>query len=88
MSNAMINVLYFAWMREHTGTASEQITLPNGAKTVGDLMPLLMARSTGHALALKNMAAVRVAVNRSYGDLKTAVAAGDEIAFFPPVTGG
>jgi molybdopterin synthase sulfur carrier subunit len=51
-------------------------------------MPLLMARSAGHALALKNMAAVRVAVNRSYGDLKTAVAAGDEIAFFPPVTGG
>jgi molybdopterin synthase sulfur carrier subunit len=88
MNDAMINVLYFAWMREHTGTASEQITLPDGAKTVGDLMPLLMARSAGHALALKNMAAVRVAVNRSYGDLKTAVAAGDEIAFFPPVTGG
>ena len=88
MSDAMINVLYFAWMREHIGTASEQITLPNGAKTVGDLMPLLMARSAGHTLALKNMAAVRVAVNRSYGDLKTAVAAGDEIAFFPPVTGG
>ena len=63
------------------------VDLPR-AKTVGDLMPLLMARSTGHALALKNMAAVRVAVNRSYGDLKTAVAAGDEIAFFPPVTGG
>ena len=88
MSDAMINVLYFAWMREHTGTASEQITLPNAAKTVGDLMPLLMARSAGHAVALKNMAAVRVAVNRCYGDLKTAVAAGDEIAFFPPVTGG
>ena len=88
MSDAMINVLYFAWMREHTGTASEQITLPDGAKTIGDLMPLLMARSAGHALALKNMAAVRVAVNRNYGDLRTSVAAGDEIAFFPPVTGG
>ena len=36
MSDAMINVLYFAWMREHTGTASEQITLPDGAKTVGE----------------------------------------------------
>ena len=79
MSDAMINVLNFAWMREHTGTASEQITLPDGTKTVGDLMPLLIARSAGHALALKNTA-VRVAVNRSYGDLKTAVAAGDEIA--------
>ena len=88
MSGAIINILYFAWMREHTGTSSEQITLPEGASTVGDLMPMLIARSPGHALALKNMAAVRVAVNRSYGDLKTAVTAGDEIAFFPPVTGG
>ena len=88
MSDAMINVLYFAWMREHTGTATEQINLPAGATTVVDLMPLLMARPAGQSLALKDMAAVRVAVNRSYGDLKTAVAAGDEIAFFPPVTGG
>ena len=84
----MINVLYFAWIREHTGTASEKIILPDGSATVGDLMPLLIARSSGHALALKNMVAVRVAVNRSYGDLNTAVVAGDEVAFFPPVTGG
>ena len=42
----------------------------------------------GHALALKNMKAVRVAVNRTYGDLDTPVTAGDEVAFFPPVTGG
>ena len=55
---------------------------------INDLMPTLMARSAGHALALKNMAAVRVAINRSHGGLKTPVAAGDEIAFFPPVTGG
>ncbi len=88
MSDANVNVLYFAWMRDHTGTASEQITLPDGAATVGDLMSLLTARSPGHALALKNMTAVRVAVNRRYGDMKTAITAGDEIAFFPPVTGG
>ena len=55
---------------------------------VGDLVPHLTAISQGHALALKNMQAVRVAVNRSYGDLDTPVAAGDEVAFFPPVTGG
>ena len=88
MSDAIINVLYFAWMRDHTGTASEQITLPDGTATVGDLILVLTARSPGHALALKDMAAVRVAVNREYGDLKTPVMAGDEIAFFPPVTGG
>ena len=88
MSDAIVNVLYFAWIRDHTGTASEKIILPDGAATVGDLVSVLTARSPGHALALKNMAVVRVAVNRRYGELKTAVTAGDEIAFFPPVTGG
>ena len=88
MNDAKVNVLYFAWMREHTGVASEQIALPDGVRTIGDLTPMLMARSVGHALALKNMAAVRVAVNRTHGNSKTAVSAGDEIAFFPPVTGG
>ena len=44
--------------------------------------------SDGHAQALKNMRAVRVAVNRTYGDLDTPVVGGDEVAFFPPVTGG
>ena len=88
MSDKMVTVLYFAWIREHTGTASEEVVIPDGASTVGDLMPVLTKRSRGHALALKNMAAVRVAVNRNYGDLKTALKTGDEIAFFPPVTGG
>lgn len=88
MTSATVEVLYFAWMREHTGVTSEQIALPDGVKTIGDLTPILMARSAGHALALKNMAAVRVAVNRTHGNSKTTVTAGDEIAFFPPVTGG
>lgn len=85
---ASLSVRYFAWMREHTGTGAQTITLPDGVACVGDLVPHLAAMSEGHALALKNMKAVRVAVNRSYGDLDTPVAAGDEVAFFPPVTGG
>lgn len=88
MSQTSITLRYFAWMREHTGTDTETIDLPDGAKTVGDLLPLLRERSSGHALALSNMRTVRVAVNRAYGDLDTPVSAGDEVAFFPPVTGG
>ena len=83
-----LSVLYFAWMREHTGTAMETVALPDGVACVGDLVPHLTAMSDGHALALRNMRAVRVAVNRTYGDLDTPIAAGDEVAFFPPVTGG
>ena len=88
MSQTSITLRYFAWMREHTGTDTETIYLPDGAETVGDLLPLLCERSSGHALALSNMRTVRVAVNRAYGDLDTPVSAGDEVAFFPPVTGG
>lgn len=88
MSEPTLTIRYFAWMREHTGTAVEDMALPAGVDTVGALLPHITAKSRGHALALKNMAAVRVAVNRSYGDLQTPVAEGDEIAFFPPVTGG
>jgi molybdopterin synthase sulfur carrier subunit len=85
---ASLSVRYFAWMREHTGTGVETVALPDGVSCVGELVPHLIAMSDGHSLALKDMQAVRVAVNRNYGDLDTAVAAGDEVAFFPPVTGG
>jgi molybdopterin synthase sulfur carrier subunit len=87
-TTSSLSVRYFAWMREHTGTAMETVALPDNVACVGDLVPHLTAMSEGHALALKNMRAVRVAVNRNYGDLDTPVTAGDEVAFFPPVTGG
>jgi molybdopterin converting factor subunit 1 len=83
-----MNILYFAWMREHTGCATEEIELPDGVKTVADLVPHLANRSDGHAKALRNLKTVRIAVNRTYGALDTPVNQSDEIAFFPPVTGG
>ena len=83
-----VTIRYFAWMREHTGTDLETLSLPDNVLSVGDLVPHLAAMSDGHAQALKNMRAVRVAVNRVYGDLDTPVAGDDEVAFFPPVTGG
>ena len=59
-----MNILYFAWMREHTGCAAEEIDLPDGVSTVADLVPHLASRSDGHATALRNLKTVRVAVNR------------------------
>ena len=84
----MVTILYFAWLREHTGCATEQIKITDDMQTVGDIVSYLKAQSDGHAKALADMETVRVAVNRSYGSIETAIAAGDEIAFFPPVTGG
>ena len=83
-----LTIRYFAWIREHTGTDLETVSLPNNVSSIGDLVQHLVTMSDGHEQALKNIRAVRVAVNRTYGDLDTPVAGGDEVAFFPPVTGG
>jgi molybdopterin converting factor subunit 1 len=84
----MVTILYFAWLREHTGCATEEIKISGDIQTVADIVSYLKQQSDGHARALGNMETVRVAVNRIYGNIETKITAGDEIAFFPPVTGG
>lgn len=84
----MITILYFAWLRERTGLSEEAMTLPAGATTVADLVALLAGRDAGHAAAFQNRRTVRCAVNQEFADPGTVLRAGDEVAFFPPVTGG
>jgi len=83
-----MKLLYFAWLREKAGVAQEDVTPPEGVTTVGDLVDWLKHQSPGHADAFADLSIVRVAVNQEYVGLDQAVAEGDEIAFFPPVTGG
>ena len=83
-----MKIRYFAWMREHTGTASEELSLPAEITTVGQLADHLKATSYGHNIALRNMKTVRVAVNQQYAQLDSPISDTDEVAFFPPVTGG
>ena len=83
-----MKIRYFAWLREHIGTSSEDIPLDQTCRTVSDLVVFLSARSSGHQSALSDMTLVRVAVNHVYVDIDHPITAGDEIAFFPPVTGG
>ncbi len=83
-----ITVLYFAWLRERTGTAEETLVLPEGGTTVADVVGLLAARSPGHAAAFQNRRMIRCAVNQEFADPSAVLHPGDELAFFPPVTGG
>ena len=83
-----MKIIYFAWLKEHTGCSLEDMPLPDGVDTVGALIPHIKRKSKGHETALGNLEAVRVAVNRVYGDLETQINDNDELAFFPPVTGG
>jgi len=85
---APLRIMYFAWLRERTGRASEDIPVPDGVQTVGDLMAWLRARDAGHQAAFINPRLVRAAVNQVFARPDTALSPGDEVAFFPPVTGG
>ena len=81
-------ILYFAWLRERLGTTEETVALPEGVATVADLVAWQRGRSPEHAAAFATGARVRCAVNQDFATPETPVRAGDEVAFFPPVTGG
>lgn len=83
-----MKILYFAWMRQRIGTASEQIDRPDGVETVDGLIDWLIARGEGYGKAFEKRDVIRAAVNQEYVRFDHPVADGDEIAFFPPVTGG
>jgi len=83
-----LHILYFAWLRERVGLAEERVAPPAGVATVGALVEWLRQRSPGHAAAFAATRAVRCAVNQEFADPTGKVAPGDEVAFFPPVTGG
>lgn len=82
----MIEVLYFAWLRERIGTNRE--TVMTNAATVADLIGELKAKSEGHALAFEDMTSLRVAVDQQMAGFDAKLAGVREVAFFPPMTGG
>ena len=83
-----MKLLYFAWLKAKTGVAEEEVDPPAEVATVGDLLGWLKGRGPGYAEALADLQIVRVAVNQEYADPDHPVAPGDEVALFPPVTGG
>jgi len=83
-----MKVLYFAWLRQKIGAGEEEVSPPPAVNTPAALVAWLKAKSPAHAAAFANMKAVRVAINQEFADWNAAIAEGDEIAFFPPVTGG
>ena len=84
----MVTILYFAWLKERMQRAEERLTLPDGIRTVAALAAHLKTRDDSGARAFADPAVLRAAVNQDFASPDTAIADGDEIAFFPPVTGG
>ena len=84
----MVTIIYFARLREALGKSSEQLALPAGVRDLDGLRALLTARGGAWATELAGSKPVRAAVNQDMAQNGTRIADGDEIAFFPPVTGG
>jgi molybdopterin converting factor subunit 1 len=83
-----VTLLYFAWVRQKTGRGEEQLALPDGVKTVSDLAAFLKNRGGGYGEAFADLRRMRVAVNQDHTGFDTPLRDSDEVAFFPPVTGG
>ena len=83
-----MRLLYFAWLKTKTGVAEEEVTPPTEVTTVAELLTWLKTRGPGYAEALDDLSALRVAVNQEYARPGDPVGPGDEVALFPPVTGG
>jgi sulfur-carrier protein len=82
----MIDVLYFAWVRERIGLPKER--LETQAATVADLVTELRAREERYAAAFADTASLRVALDQELADFDAPLAGVREVAFFPPMTGG
>jgi molybdopterin synthase sulfur carrier subunit len=83
-----MKLLYFAWLRAKIGTAEERVDPPASVSTVAGLLDWLKSRGPGFADALADTRIVRVAVNQEYVGWDHPLKPGDEVALFPPVTGG
>ncbi len=83
-----MKLVYFAWVREKTGLSGEEISLPAEVNTIAQLIDWLVARGDNYQAAFADLKVIRVALNQQYVKFDSPVSDGDEVAFFPPVTGG
>ena len=83
-----MTLLYFAWLRQKLGKSEEMMALPSGVTDVRGLLAYLRGLDGTYAEAFGDESRIRVAVNQCHAGFDQKIADGDEIAFFPPVTGG
>ncbi len=83
-----MEILYFARIREDIGLASEHLALPGSVTDVAGLMDYLQQRGTNYHAAFHNRNIIRIAVNQVHAAPDHPLRDGDEVAFFPPMTGG
>ena len=81
-------IKYFSWIKEHIGKSEEQIDLPSNITNVNQLINYLNEIDQKYNIIFKKKELIKIAVNKTYSSFDTNISNSDEIAFFPPVTGG
>lgn len=83
-----MKLIYFAWIRERIGKEEEVIDLPAEIRTVADLLAWQKGRGDEYEYAFSDMETIRVALDQFHATHSDVIAEAEEIAFFPPMTGG
>lgn len=86
--SAPVTIRYFAWVRARLGRDSDQLPLPENGETVRQIIARLAGLSADHAAVFADPARLKAAINQQFAELDATVRPGDELALFPPVTGG
>jgi molybdopterin synthase sulfur carrier subunit len=83
-----VKLLYFAWVRQRIGRSEEDLAIPSDVTTVASLVDFLRRRGDGYEAAFAKPELLRCAVNQEHARFDARIGPDDEVAFFPPVTGG
>ena len=81
-------IKYFSWIREHVGKSEEFIELPQNVTTISELINYLNKLNDDYKKVFEKKDLIKIAINKTYCSVETKISNNDEIAFFPPVTGG
>ncbi len=83
-----MKILYFAWLRQRIGVGEEDLSPPETVGDAAQLVEWLKTRGPGYEEAFKDTGAIKLAINQNFAAWDTPLSPNDEVAFFPPVTGG
>ena len=81
-------IKYFSWIKEHIGKSEETLDLPADVTTINELIDYLNNLNDQYKIAFAKRDLIKIAVNKTYSSVNTKISQNDEVAFFPPVTGG
>lgn len=83
-----LNIVYFAWVKERLGKSEERIEVANGIKSVADLIRILQERGADYQDVFSDLSKLRFALDQEFTSIESSISAAEELAIFPPVTGG